>query len=33
MYKQYKFVQNFVFDMYTQKLMREMHICHVDNAK
>ena len=32
-YKQYKFVQNYVFDMYTQKLMRKMHICHVDNAK
>ena len=32
-YMQYKFVQNCVFDMYTQILMRKMHICHVDNAK
>ena len=32
-YKQNKFVQKFVFDMYTQKLMRKMHICHIYNAK
>ena len=31
-YKQYKFVQNYVFDMYTQQLIRKMHICHVDDG-
>ena len=31
-YKQYKFIQNCVFDMYTPKLMRKMHICHVDDG-
>ena len=32
-YKQYKFVQNYVFDMYTQKLIEKMHMCNADDAK
>ena len=33
MYKQYKFVQNYVFDMYTQKPIEIMHMCNADDAK
>ena len=33
LYKQYKFVQNFSFDIYTQKLIEKMHMCNADDAK
>ena len=32
-YKQYKFVQNYAFDIYTQKLIEKMHMCNADDAK
>ena len=33
LYKQYKFVQNYAFDIYTQKLIEKMHMCNADDAK
>ena len=33
LYKQYKFVQNDVFDMYTQKLIQKVHMSNADDAK
>ena len=32
-YKQYKFVENYVFDIYSQKLMEKMNTHNADEAK
>ena len=32
-YKQYKFVENYVFDIYSQKRIGKMNMCNADEAK